>query len=124
MKRPMLRDVSLALHITVDAIVHGEASLDLLDDWTDNVLTFSKVAELRQMCGPQMARQLELATAVTRRFVVEGRVELTSDEIELARAGLITAELLGRGCGHTTADAAARWSTQMRERINQARATA
>jgi hypothetical protein len=120
----MLLDVSLGLHITVDAIVRGETTLQLLDDWTDNVLTFSKVAELRQTCGPQMARQLELATTVTRRFMTEDHVQLTPAEIELARAGLITAELLARGCGHTAAEAAARWSTQMREHINQARAAA
>lgn len=95
----------------LDAIANGQAGPDLLWDWAESALTWSRAAELASAGVPEMTRQLDLVTAVIERFGRTGRVGFSGTEYQLAKHGLQVMDALAAEIDTVIAGQAAVWST-------------
>lgn len=114
-----LRDLGLVHLQELDAIVHGQASVDMLWSWAGGVLTWSRVAELTERNADDMAQQLALCLAVLERHRRTGSIGLTGPEYQLAKSGVMLMDALAEFVDRPTAVEAADWSEA---RINAMRA--
>lgn len=105
-----VRDLSLLHNISLDAIARGEADAGVLEDWAGAVLTWSRVAELREIGMAEMHGQLDLATRVLERYRDTGHATFEPGEYDLARLGVMAMDELAKLVDRPTAIAAANWS--------------
>lgn len=111
-----LVDLGLVQAVNLDAIVRGEATEQLLWDWTAATLTWSKVAELLQVGVEEMCEQLGLAERLVTRYGRTGEICFEANDYEVASVGLQVADELAKLVDRPTAIVAATWSEQ---RINE-----
>lgn len=105
-----VRDLAIAHHTHVDAVSHGKGTPDLLWEMAGAALGWSKVAETLGIGEPEMAADLEVITALLKRFERTGRVAYTGPELQQARDGLQVVDQLARLVDHATALAAMSWA--------------
>lgn len=116
-----VRDLGLVHMEELDAIIHGQATPDVLWSWAGGVLTWSRVAELTERAADDMAEQLSLVLAVIERYRRTGSIGFTGPEYQLAKRGTMLMDALAEFVDRPTAVAAADWSEA---RINAMRAQA
>lgn len=114
-----LRDLGLVHLQELDAIVHGQATVETLWSWAGGVLTWSRVAELTERNTDDMAQQLALCMAVLDRYTRTGSIGFTGLEYQLAKQGVMLMDALAEFVDRPTAGEAADWSEA---RINAMRA--
>jgi hypothetical protein len=113
-----VRDLGLAHWINLDAIARGEGDEALLWQVVGGALTWSRVAQLLAARDATrwtpaleaMRAQLELTTALVKRFGATGRVLFTGPEYQLAKQGAELMDELAAIVDRHTAVAAADWS--------------
>jgi len=109
-RQTMLR-IALCHIENLDAIATGQAGADLLWDWAESALTWSRAAELAGVGVPEMTQQLELAAHVIERYGRTGRVGFSGTEYQLAKTGLEVMDSLAAEIDLTIGCQAATWST-------------
>jgi hypothetical protein len=109
--RDQLQALGLAHIENLDAIATGQAGPDLLWDWAESALTWSRAAELACAGVPEMTDQLELVAHVIERYGRTGRVGFSGTEYQLAKHGLQVMDALAAEIDTVIAEQAAIWST-------------
>jgi hypothetical protein len=105
-----VRDLGLVHVANLDAIIHGNASPQVMWDWAGGVLTWSRVADLTDRASDDMAEQLALAMSVVDRYRRTGSVGFTGTEYQLAKRGVALMDALAEFVDQATASEAADWS--------------
>jgi hypothetical protein len=106
-----VRDLGLVHVANLDAIIHGNASPQVMWDWAGGVLTWSRVAELTDRASDDMAEQLALAMSVIDRYRRTGSVGfITGSDYQIAKRGVALMDALAEFVDQPTASAAADWS--------------
>jgi hypothetical protein len=116
--RPMLgttkvRDLSLVHHVNLDDIALCKANKQVLVDYCESMLLWSRVAELLN-CEQQadMAEQLAVATSVMHRYRRTGKVGFAGLEYQKAKEGVALMDALAEYVPQHLASQAADWSEQ------------
>jgi hypothetical protein len=95
----------------LDAIATGQCTPELLWEWTESALTWSRAAELTGIGLPEMTAQLELAAGVIERYGRTGRIAFTGPEYQLTKLGLEQMDELATKIDVVVGNQAALWST-------------
>lgn len=109
--RDQITDIGLVHVINLDTIARGEGTGLMMWDWTESVLTWSRVAQLLERGVPEMCLQLELVERLLTRFGRTGRVGFSGPDYQLAKTGLEVMDQLAREVDTATAISAVEWST-------------
>lgn len=94
----------------LDAIASGQADLQLLMDYVEQVMTWVRVAQLLDTGAPEMMVQLEVATRLVERYGRTGRVGFDGPDYQLAKVGLVHMDQLASLVDEPNALAATVWA--------------
>ena len=94
----------------LDAIASGQADLQLLMDYVEQVMTWVRVAQLLDTGVPEMMVQLEVATRLVERYGRTGRVGFDGPDYQLAKVGLVHMDQLASLVDEPNALAATVWA--------------
>lgn len=102
---------------TLAEIAKGRATAQTLWDWTANVLTWSRAADLAGLGQEEMGFQLQLCLDLIARWKRTGRVGFSGPGLQLARHGVDVMDALARQVPVGIARAAAHWSEEQLARM-------
>lgn len=102
---------------TLAEIAKGRATAQTLWDWTANVLTWSRAADLAGLGQEEMGFQLHLCLDLIARWKRTGRVVFDGPGLQLARHGVDVMDALARQVPVGIARAAAHWSEDQLARM-------
>lgn len=125
LSRAQVRDLAIAHVINMDAVHHGEASFDILEQMAGGMLTWCYVASALHIGEPEMGVQLELALRLIKRFDATGRIGyLDQAEYDMARTGVDVMDQLAELVDLATATRAADHSDALMDEMRAARRAA
>lgn len=113
------RDLGLAHTANLDALATGDAPPLVLWELLSGALTWSRVAQRLGLGEPEMAAQMALVGALIERYGCTGRVAMTPQEYDLARAGVLVMDTLAEQVDDYTAAIAAVWSEEETQRMKR-----
>ncbi len=93
--RTTLTMVQLCHMQNLDAIWSGQATLTLMWEWAEGVLTWSYVAEKMGQLQDEMNEQLEVVARTVERFHRTGRVGFSGPDYQTAKAKYVESILSG-----------------------------